>query len=233
MRPDELYCAVLCFVLHCPLVLTYSVAQVEHNSKLRRDHQGKALESTPLFPAIQLIHDPQALAERLFKKLRQPGEKFEVKLLLMNFISRLIGCHKLVLLSFYSFLQRYITSHQKDVTHILAYLIQVLSTSTNDPPHYFFTFTDSYPDASHVVWFHPSAAAATNCLATLCSREALLDFLPSPPLSDSHLHHLCPLFNRSQGCHDLVPPEDLMPVIKAIAYNFITGTFTALPLPLH
>jgi hypothetical protein len=131
MSFTALCCAVLCFVLHCPLVLTYSVAQVEHNSKLRRDHQGKALESTPLFPAIQLIHDPQALAERLFKKLRQPGEKFEVKLLLMNFISRLIGCHKLVLLSFYSFLQRYITSHQKDVTHILAYLIQVLSTSTN------------------------------------------------------------------------------------------------------
>ena len=83
------------------------------------------MENTPLFPAIQLIHDPQALAEKLFKKLRQPGEKFEVKLLLMNFISRLIGCHKLLLLSFYSFLQRYITSHQKDVTHILAYLIQV------------------------------------------------------------------------------------------------------------
>ena len=99
--------------------------QVEHNAKLRRDHQGKVLETTPLFPAIQLIHDPQALAEKLFKKLRQPGEKFEVKLLLMNFISRLIGCHKLVLLSFYSFLQRYLTSHQKDVSHILAYLIQV------------------------------------------------------------------------------------------------------------
>ena len=98
---------------------------MEHNAKLRRDNQGKAMENTPLFPAIQLIHDPQALAEKLFKKLRQPGEKFEVKLLLMNFISRLIGCHKLLLLSFYSFLQRYITSHQKDVTHILAYLIQV------------------------------------------------------------------------------------------------------------
>ena len=98
---------------------------MEHNAKLRRDQSGKTLETTPLFPAIQLIHDPQALAEKLFKKLRQPGEKFEVKLLLMNFISRLIGCHKLILLSFYSFLQRYLTSHQKDVTHILAYLIQV------------------------------------------------------------------------------------------------------------
>jgi protein SDA1 len=29
-----------------------------------------------------------------------------------------------------------------------------------------------------------------------------------------------------QGCHDLVPPEELMPVIKAIAYNFITERCT-------
>lgn len=25
-----------------------------------------------------------------------------------------------------------------------------------------------------------------------------------------------------QACHDLVPPEDLLPVVKAIAHNFIT-----------
>lgn len=127
--------------------------QVEGNAKMRREQARKAEEAVPLFPAIQIIHDPQALAEKLFKKLRQPGgEKFEVKLLLMNFISRLIGCHKLILLSFYSFLQRYLTSHQQDVTHILAYLIQ--------------------------------------------------------------------------ACHDLVPPEDLLPVIRAIAFNFITERCT-------
>jgi len=126
--------------------------QVEQNAKMRREQARKAEETVPLFPAIQLIHDPQVLAEKLFKKLRQPGEKFEVKLLLMNFISRLIGCHKLLLLSFYSFLQRYLTSHQQDVTHILAYLIQ--------------------------------------------------------------------------ACHDLVPPEDLLPVIKAIAFHFINERCT-------
>jgi hypothetical protein len=143
-----------CLDLFCLFCCTYYGAQVEHNSKLRRDHQGKALESTPLFPAIQLIHDPQALAERLFKKLRQPGEKFEVKLLLMNFISRLIGCHKLVLLSFYSFLQRYITSHQKDVTHILAYLIQVPNTNSLMRSC---VFSDTH---LYVVWCQLDTAAA-------------------------------------------------------------------------
>lgn len=126
--------------------------QIEHNAKLRRESQKGETVTQPLFPAIQMLHDPQSLAEKLFKKLRQSGERFEVKLVMMNFTSRLIGCHKLLLLSFYSFLQRYLTSHQQDVTHILAYLIQ--------------------------------------------------------------------------ACHDLVPPEDLVPVVKAIAYNFITERCT-------
>lgn len=70
-------------------------------SKLRKSLEEQKTEAIPLFPAIQLIHDPQNLAEKLFKRLRQSCEKFEVKLLLMNFISRLIGCHQLQLLSFY------------------------------------------------------------------------------------------------------------------------------------
>lgn len=36
-----------------------------------------------------------------------PWARFEVKLLLMNFLSRLIGHHKLLVLNFYSFVQRY------------------------------------------------------------------------------------------------------------------------------
>lgn len=43
---------------------------------------------------------------------------------MMNFISRVIGAHRLMLLSFYSHLQRYVASQQREVTHILAYLVQ-------------------------------------------------------------------------------------------------------------
>ena len=97
----------------------------EKNEKKKREAELKAENAVPLFPAIQLIHDPQTLAEKLFAKARASGERFEVKLLIMNFVSRLIGCHQLILLSFYSFLQRYMNSHQMDVTRILAYLVQV------------------------------------------------------------------------------------------------------------
>ena len=58
---------------------------------------------TPLFPAIQLIHDPQFLVDKILKRLRHSADGLEVKLLCMNFISRLIGCHKLIHLSFYRF----------------------------------------------------------------------------------------------------------------------------------
>ena len=123
--------------------------QLEHQAKMTRTLANKNKESIPLFPAILLLHNPQELAESLYSlKLRSSGERFEVKLLIMNFISRLIGCHKLLLLPFSSFVQKYLTSHQIEVTKILAYLIQ--------------------------------------------------------------------------ASHELVPPEELMPLLKTIANNFIT-----------
>jgi protein SDA1 len=83
-----------------------------------------------LFPAINLLNDPQGVAEKVFKRLRSSNERFEVKLLMMNFISRVIGGHQLLMLPFYSFLQRYIQSHQVYYTHTYINIIimqQVLS----------------------------------------------------------------------------------------------------------
>lgn len=80
--------------------------------------------AAPRFPAIDLLSDPQGFCEKLFKKLRGSNDHFEVRLLMMNLISRVVGHHKLIMLSFYSFVQRYLTPHQRHVTNILAYLIQ-------------------------------------------------------------------------------------------------------------
>ena len=91
-------------------------------NKKARTQANKA--NQPLFPAIQLIHDPQTLAERLLRMIKGPNERFEVKLLIMNFVSRIVGCHRLIVLNFYSLLQRYLNSHQKNVTNILAFLVQ-------------------------------------------------------------------------------------------------------------
>ena len=68
--------------------------------------------------------------------------------MLMNFVSRLIGQHRLLVLPFYSFVQKYLSAHQASVTQVLAYLVQ--------------------------------------------------------------------------ACHDLVPPDEVYPVIRTIANNFVT-----------
>ena len=83
--------------------------------------------SKKLYPAIELINDPQGLAEHLLKKIKASNStscKFETKLLLINFVTRLVGNHELILLPLYPLLQRYMGGHQKDVTMILAYTVQ-------------------------------------------------------------------------------------------------------------
>ncbi|CAH0490189.1 unnamed protein product [Peronospora farinosa] len=108
----------------------------------------RAIDFVATFPAIELLNDPQGVVERQLKLLRSCTERFEVKLLMMNFIGRVLGFHKLVVLPFYPLLQRYLQSHQQNVTAILAYLVQ--------------------------------------------------------------------------SCHDEIPPEELLPVVKSIAHNFVT-----------
>ncbi len=80
--------------------------------------------TSPRFPAIEMINDPQGFVERLFKRLQSSTDHFEVRLVMMDLISRVTGWHKLVLLPFYSYIQRYMQPHQEHVTSILAYFIQ-------------------------------------------------------------------------------------------------------------
>ncbi|XP_063223734.1 protein SDA1 homolog [Bacillus rossius redtenbacheri] len=76
------------------------------------------------FSALHLIHDPQGLAEKLFQQLERSNDRFEVKLLLMEVVSRLVGLHQLLLLNYYPFLQRFLQPHQREVTKILQCLAQ-------------------------------------------------------------------------------------------------------------
>eukprot|EP00515_Schizochytrium_aggregatum_P014062 CAMPEP_0202083578 /NCGR_PEP_ID=MMETSP0964-20121228/24458_1 /ASSEMBLY_ACC=CAM_ASM_000500 /TAXON_ID=4773 /ORGANISM="Schizochytrium aggregatum, Strain ATCC28209" /LENGTH=803 /DNA_ID=CAMNT_0048651299 /DNA_START=1 /DNA_END=2412 /DNA_ORIENTATION=- len=119
---------------------------------LKKARQAKQSElrraNTPRFPAIEMLNDPQGFSEKLFRKLRSSNDHFEVRLMMMNLVSRVVGYHKLLLLPFYSFVQKYVQPYQRHVTAILAFLIQ--------------------------------------------------------------------------GAHDLVPAEDLEPILKHIANNFVT-----------
>ncbi|CAG5059657.1 unnamed protein product [Parnassius apollo] len=110
----------------------------------------KKKEKAPIFnfSALHLINNPQGFAEKLFKQIESSNDRFEVKLMTLDVISRLIGLHNLFLFNYYPFIARLIMPHQREVTRILQF--------------------------------------------------------------------------AAQASHELVPPEVIEPVMKAIANNFIT-----------
>lgn len=110
----------------------------------------KKKQNAPIFnfSALHLINNPQGFAEKLFKQMESSNDRFEVKLMALDVISRLIGLHNLFLFNYYPFIARLLLPHQREVTRLLQF--------------------------------------------------------------------------AAQASHELVPPEVLEPVMKAIANNFIT-----------
>ncbi|KAL6448900.1 hypothetical protein ACFW04_000565 [Cataglyphis niger] len=76
------------------------------------------------FSALHLIHDPQDFAEKLFKQIEKRNDRFEVKLMTLDVVSRLIGLHSLFLLNFYPYIQRFLQPHQREVTKLLQFIAQ-------------------------------------------------------------------------------------------------------------
>ena len=87
------------------------------------------------FSAFHLLHDPQGFAETLFfKHLQNPKSKLnlEQKLHVLQLVSRLVGLHKLTVMSLYSYFLKYLTPRQASVTSFLASLAQ--ATHSLVPP---------------------------------------------------------------------------------------------------
>nr|XP_055036706.1 protein SDA1 homolog isoform X1 [Misgurnus anguillicaudatus] len=93
--------------------------KMEKAMKVLKKHKKKKKVEVFNFSAIHLIHDPQDFAEKLLKQLESSNERFEVKIMLMELISRLVGIHELFLFNFYPFVQRFLQPHQREVTKIL------------------------------------------------------------------------------------------------------------------
>lgn len=90
----------------------------------------KKKNKTPafFFSGIHLIHNPQGMAENLFKQLHSQNERFEVKLMHLDVISRLIGIHELFLFTFYPYITRFLQPHQRQVTRVLQFAAQSAHT---------------------------------------------------------------------------------------------------------
>jgi len=84
-------------------------------AKDRKDQLDKRVDDRRTYNhrAMLLINDPQGYAEKIYRMLVKSNEKFETKIMLMNYLSRLISCHQLVLLDFYSLMLKYMQPHQQ------------------------------------------------------------------------------------------------------------------------
>ncbi|KAK9368917.1 SDA1-domain-containing protein [Lipomyces kononenkoae] len=91
---------------------------------VKKKEKGASLPTQLNFSAIHLLHDPQGFAERLFSQTlsRSSGNKFtlEQRIQILNLVSRLIGVHKLSVLGLYSYLLKYLTPKQRNVTQFMA-----------------------------------------------------------------------------------------------------------------
>ncbi|KAL2149721.1 hypothetical protein VTH82DRAFT_8373 [Thermothelomyces myriococcoides] len=95
--------------------------------KIKKQERKKNAPHPLNFSALHLIHDPQGFAEKLFQKhLQNTKNKFslENRLLVLQLVTRLVGLHKLIIISLYSWFTKYLTPKQLNVTSFLASLAQ-------------------------------------------------------------------------------------------------------------
>ncbi|KAG6486860.1 protein SDA1 homolog [Zingiber officinale] len=109
-----------------------SASKKKKKAKLQRvirnmkRHQRLASQnnSSSYYSPLSHLKDAQGFAEKLFSRLQKCNERFEVRMMMLKVIARTVGMHRLILLNFYPFLQKYVQPHQRDVTELLAAAVQ-------------------------------------------------------------------------------------------------------------
>jgi hypothetical protein len=157
-------------------------------------------------PALHLVHDAQGLAEKLFKSLRASKDRWEVQLMMMNLISRLIAVHELLILNFYPYLERCVVVTVA-ITALCCVVLQ-LQLRVELPV---------------MLWLYNIAVA-------LALRPNALSHTFSLAATSSSRRYLWPhkqdvtqvLAYVAQACHEHVPPEVLESLLMKIANNFVS-----------
>lgn len=164
-------------LLHACQVGGVSKAKTNRLKRILASDRKKARSSSESsgsanFSPLSLVNDPQGFAERLYRMLKGSTAAFEVKLLMMNVLSRFIAWHKLLVLDFYSFLLRYLQPHQRQVTQVLAYAAQ--ATHSLIPPDTLYpvlrAIADNFVSEGAA---EPVIAAGLNGVREICTRAPL------------------------------------------------------------
>ncbi len=108
--------------------------EIKDANRKRRQREAQAKEPQVNFSALQLLNDPQTFGEKLYQSLVRYDRAYTLdhKVLIMQLFGRVCGSHKLTVLSFYSYIIKYLTHHQLNITQILVALAQSVHDLT--PP---------------------------------------------------------------------------------------------------
>ncbi|SHO78567.1 Similar to S.cerevisiae protein SDA1 (Protein required for actin organization and passage through Start) [Malassezia sympodialis ATCC 42132] len=147
-----------------------------HAQRRRKEQDEKALERADQdsgnMAAIHLLHDPQSFAERVFENLTRNDKRhsLEMKVRLLQLLSRVMSAHRLAVLSFYSYLAKYLVPHQMHITLILVALAQSVHDQT--PPD---VLTPALRKIAYA-FVHPGVgaevvAAGINTIREVCRRQ--------------------------------------------------------------
>jgi len=143
--------------------------------------KGKKGDTVVSFVAIDLLNDPQTLAEKLLQRMTKGGEAFLFRLLMLHLVARLIGRHQLQVLNLYPFLQKYLVPTQKEVTKVMAALVEASHPCV--PPE------EVRPVVLHIVRYFVTEAQAPevieiglNTIREVCARS--INILTEEELAD-------------------------------------------------
>ncbi|KAI2632682.1 SDA1-domain-containing protein [Hypomontagnella submonticulosa] len=95
--------------------------------RVKRQERKKNAPHPLNFSALHLLQDPQGFSENLFEKHLQNSKSklaLESKLLVLQLVTRLVGLHKLTVISLYSWFIKHLTPKQPSASSFLASLAQ-------------------------------------------------------------------------------------------------------------
>uniref|UniRef100_A0A669D858 Protein SDA1 n=1 Tax=Oreochromis niloticus TaxID=8128 RepID=A0A669D858_ORENI len=92
------------------LMAKFSTGKKTSKNKKKLEKAMKVLKVPLSFrlPFIKIFFFSLDFSEKLLKQLEDSKERFEVKIMMMELISRLVGIHELFLFNFYPFIQRFL-----------------------------------------------------------------------------------------------------------------------------
>ena len=167
------------------------------------------------FSAFHLLHDPQGFVEALFSKhLQNTRSKLnlEQKLLVLQLVTRLVGLHKLTVMSLYSYFLKYLTPRQPSVTSFLASLAQ--ATHSLVPPDMLEPLVQKIANE-----FVSEAAAAEvasaglNAIREICVRQPLT-------MNDTLLQDLV-MYRKSKDKGVMMAAKGLLSLYREVGANML------------